>query len=304
MSEHITHTAVMDDGVRLALHSPHVCRDFKDVLARKMDVCRFAAMTRSGDMFTVAMLRKLRDHWPSRRPGGLAEDKLAFLLGWRCHLAADRTFKPVYRILDPAHYEKGSDEEGETSDVSIYHDVVVFREVYDHGRAEPLSPAALDYRLESHPAARALPALALDRLLLPLWQRELLSIQSRPAPSRFQTHRITVLRYSAAYFAPDEDKVRRYIVEPNFYDPSDPVIALARSLQRGSPRKEISLDEAMALAPRQSQYAQALERAVRYIHAASEYFERKIDEPELERRCDVGKPHVPPQLDPRRRKKS
>lgn len=302
MSEHITHTAVMDDAVRLALHSPEICEEFRTVLARKMEVCRFAAMTRSGDKHTVALLRKLRDQWPQRRPGDRAEDKLAFLLGWRCHLAADRTFKPVYRMLDPEHYRKGDDERGETSDVSIYHDAVVFREVYDWGRQAPFSPSALDFRLESHPASRALAAGSLDRLLLPWWQEKLLEIQSRPAPSVFQTHRITVLRYSRARFQPDPDKIRRYILEPNFYNPDDPLIALARSIQRGRPRRDIPLAGALAAAPRQSQYAQALERAWRYLHAASEYFLRRIDEQELEKRCDVGKPHVPPELDPRRRK--
>lgn len=205
-------------------------------------------------------------------------------------------------MLDPEHYRKGDDERGETSDVSIYHDAVVFREVYDWGRRAPFSPSALDFRLESHPASRALASAGLDRLLLPLWQEKLLEIHSRPAPSVFQTHRITVLRYSLALFHPDPDKMRRYILDPNFYNPGDPLIALARSIQRGGPPGGIALAEALAAAPRQSQYAQALERAWRYLHAASEYFLRRIDEQELEERCDVGKPHVPPELDPRRRK--
>jgi hypothetical protein len=302
MSEHITHTAVMDDCARLALHSEEICEDFKTVLLDKLEICRYAAMTRSGDNFTVRLLRNLRDHWPNRRAGDLAEEKLAFLLGWRCHLAADRTFKPVYRILDPQHYLTGDDEEGETSDVSIYHDVVVFREVYGNGTRAPFSPAALDFRLESHPAWRALPVRALERLFLPLWQGELLRIQSRRDLSNFQSYRITVMRYSSAFYAPDPDKMRRYIIEPNFYNPNDPLIALARSLQQGSPRQDINLRDALSSAPRQSQYAQALERGYRYLHAASEYFLGRIDELELQRRCDVGKPHVPPELDPKRRK--
>jgi len=302
VSEHITHTAVTDDGVRLALHSPDICEVFHGVLRRNTDICRYSAMTRSGDQFTVKLLRALRDQWRNGRLDSLAEKKLAFLLGWRCHLAADRTFKPVYRILDPGHYLKGDDEHGEASDVSIYHDVVVFREVYDNGRAEPFTASALDFRLESHPASRAMPARALQRLLLPFWQTELLRIHSRRVPARFQLHRITVLRYSAAYHTPDPDKMRRFIIEPNFYNPQDPLIALARSLQRGKPRGDIALADAVAAAAKQSQYSQALERAYRYLLAASDYFTGKIDERELELRCDVGKPHVPAELDPGRKK--
>lgn len=302
MSEHITHTAVMDDGARLAIHSPEICADFKAVLRDKMAICRYTAMTRSGDMFTVRLLRGLRDHWPKRRAGDLSEDKLAFVLGWRCHLAADRTFKPVYRQLQPEYYLKGDDERGGASDVSVYHDVVVFREVYDSGRAEPFSGSALDFRLETHPCFRTLPVNALERLVLPLWQQELLRIQTQKDTAHLQANRIDVMRYARAFHSPDPDKLRRYILEPNFYDPRDLLIALARSIQRGSPRKDIDLKQALAAAPRQSQYGQALERAYRYLHAASEYFLGRIDERELEARCDVGKPHVPAELDPKRRK--
>ncbi len=302
MSEHITHTAVMDDGARLAVHSGEICEAFKQVLKSKINICRYAAMTRSGDQFTVSLLRALRDRWPRRRPGDLAEEKLAFLLGWRCHLAADRTFKPVYRILQPEHYQTSDDEDGEPSDVSIYHDVVVFREVYDCGRAEPFGTSALDYRLETHPAARGMPVRALERIVLPLWQQSLVAIQTVKDGAHFQVHRVTVQRYAAAFYNPDPDKLRRYILEPNFYNPRDPLIALARSIQRGAPRRDIVLKDALAGAARQSQYAQALERAYRYLHAASEYFTGKIDERELQVRCDVGKPHVPAELDPRRRK--
>jgi len=301
VSEHITHTAVMDDGARLAMDSPDICADFKAVLRDRIAICRYTAMTRSGDMFTVRLLRDLRNHWPSRRAGDLSEEKLAFVLGWRCHLAADRTFKPVYRQLQPEYYLKGDDERGGASDVSVYHDVVVFREVYDGGRAEPFRPGALDYRMESHSAFRTLPAGAMERLVLAFWQRELLRIQTRRDAAHFQSNRIHLIRYAQAFHSPDPDKLRRYIFEPNFYNPKDPIIVLARSIQRGSPRRDIDLKQALAAAPRQSQYAQALERAYEYLHAASEYFLGRIDERELEARCDVGKPHVPPELDPRRK---
>ena len=302
MSEHITHTAVMDDGARLALHSREICEAFKLALSRRLDIARFAAMTRSGDSFTVRLLRSVRERWPARRDGDMTLEKLAFLLGWRCHLAADRTFKPVYRILDPEHYRKPDDDGGGPSNVSVYHDVFVFREVYGAGRCEPFVPSSLDYRAETHPAAGAFPVAKLERLLRPLWQGALMEIHSSRTAANFQRVTVDVERYARAFHSPDPDLVRRYIVEPNFYDPSDPVIALARSIQRGSPRKDIALKEAIAAAPRQSQYAQSLERAYRYLLAASDYFVRKIDERELEARCDVGKAHVPAALDPRRTK--
>lgn len=301
MSEHITHTAVMDDGARLALHSPAICDAFKLAFGKRLDIARFSAMTRSGDKFTVKLLRDVRDHWPQRRDEDMALEKLSFLLGWRCHLAADRTFKPVYRILQPEHYMRPASEITPPSDVTVYHDVVVFREVYAAGRAEPFTPGALDYRLETYRASSGLPASSLERLFMPLWQEMLLHIQSTKGMDRHQRVVVDIQRYANAYHSPDGELMRRYIIEPNFYNPADPIIALARSLQRGKPRKDVALEEAVAAAPRQSQYAQALERAYRYLLAASEYFTGKIGERELEERCDVGKPHVPAELDPRRR---
>jgi hypothetical protein len=302
MSEHITHTAVMDDGARLAIHSKEICEAFKLAFSKRLDIARFSAMTRSGDNFTVRLLRDVREKWPERRDGDMLVEKLAFLLGWRCHLAADRTFKPVYRILQPEHYMKPNDDSSPPSDVTVYHDVTVFREVYGSGRNDPFVPSALDYRLESHPGAKGMPAGQLERLTTAMWQESLLGIQSVKPSNRFQKVILDVQRYAQAYHTPDPDLLRRYIVEPNFYDSRDPVIALARSIQRGEPRKDIDLAAAVAAAPKQSQYAQALERAYRYLAAASEYFTGKIGERELEARCDVGKPHVPPELDPRRKK--
>jgi hypothetical protein len=293
----------MDDGARLALHSPEICDAFKTAFSKRLDIARFSAMTRSGDNFTVKLLRDVRAKWPTRRDGDMVVEKLAFLLGWRCHLAADRTFKPVYRILQPEHYLKlKSEDDSEPSDVTVYHDVVVFREVYGAGRFDPFVPSTLDFRLETHPASRALPAVDLERLMMPLWQESLLGIQSSTAMPRFQKVVLDVQRYARAYHSPDPDRMRRYIVEPNFYDANDPIIALVRSIQRGMPRKDIDLKQAVAAAPRQSQYSQALERAYRYLLAASEYFTGKIEEAELQARCDVGKPHVPAELDPRRKK--
>jgi hypothetical protein len=293
----------MDDGARLALHSPSICDAFKLAFTRRPDIARFSAMTRSGDNFTVRLLREVRDRWPQRRDGDRNLEKLSFLLGWRCHLAADRTFKPVYRILQPEHYLKPDDDASAPSDVTVYHDIVVFREVYGAGRHEPFSTSSLDYRLEGLPAAAAIPAPSLDRWVLSLWQESLLGIQSAPTFDKFQKVVLDVQRYSRAFHTPDPGLMRRYIIEPNFYNPADPLIALARSLQHGTtPRPAIDLTQAVAAAPKQSQYAQALERAYRYLTAASDYFTRKIDERELERLCDVGKPHVPAELDPRRRK--
>jgi hypothetical protein len=309
MSEHITHTAVMEDGARLALYSPDICEPFKITLRSRPDIALLAATTRSGDKFTVQLLRDARERWASRKTGDMVLEKLAYVLGWRCHLASDRTFKPGFRVLEPEHYARGGSDEDEDgggpSNVSIYQDVVVFRVVYRSGRTAPFLPSSLDFRMESHPAAAFVPVAQAEPLFQSLWQVSLLDCQSFRGGTkepdkwlkmffqRFQPVTVDVQRYARAYHAPDPDLMRRYIVEPNFYDPANALITLARSLQRGQTPAGFDLPAALREAPGQSLYAQALERTYRYLHAASEYFVNRIDEEELKSRCDVGKPHVP-----------
>jgi hypothetical protein len=151
-------------------------RAFKLCLTKHAEIARYGAVTRSGDKLTVQLLREARQRRALRQDGDFVEEKLAFVLGWRCHLAEDRQFKPVYRHLDPEHYS--GDEEGGPSEVSIYHDVVVFREVYGSGKEALFSPASLDYRLASHPASQALNVSRTEDLLQARWQRALLEAQS------------------------------------------------------------------------------------------------------------------------------
>jgi hypothetical protein len=311
LSEYITHTAIVDDGARLANYSPTICRAFKIALRERPDLVRSGGTTRSGDQFTVQLLDHARQRWAGRKKGDFVVEKLAFVLGWRLHLAADRQFKPVYRMLQPEHYAAG-DTEGRPSDVSVYHDVIVFREVYAGGTLPPFFPSMLDYRAESHPGWSGFPAAKAERLMQALWQKSLAATQSfvlqEKDPEkwmamllkRFEPFTVDIQRYARAYHAPDPDLLRRFIIEPNFYDPQDPLIALARSIQRGKPDPSIHIANAVDAAAKQSQYAQGLARACRYLQAASDYFEGKISEEELKIRSDVGKPHVPPSLVPKK----
>ncbi len=302
MSEHITHTVVQDDCVRLARHSSAICEAFKLCLTKHADIARMGAITRSGDKFTVKLLTEARERWAKRKDGDLVEEKLAFVLGWRCHLAADRQFKPIYRQVDSEHYAANRPS---PSDASIYHDVIVFREIYGSGAEEPFSPASLDYRLESHPASRAINVGRAEDLLQGMWQRSLLGLQAFTERednaetflklffARLEPFEVDVDRYAKAYHRTSPEKIRRFIADNNFYNAADPIITLARSIQRGKIDKTINLDEAVKAAATESQYAQALRRGYLYLVAANEFFEGRIDEAQLKSRSDLGKPHVP-----------
>jgi hypothetical protein len=309
VSELITHTAIYEDCARLALISPRVCRAFKTTLERHGDIASMGCLTRGGDKFPVQLLDYCREHWESRREGDFVEEKLAFTLGWRCHNAADRHFKPIYRKVQPEYYknEVGADaDEKNASDARIYHDLIVYREVYDSGRRKGFSPYILQDSLSGHPAAASVAAVPVEAAMGAVFQRSLLGLQSFAAKEtnrdawlkrfdqRRQDYYIDIHRYARGLEAPPPDWLRRFILENNFYDRRDPLIRLARALHQGARNPDIGLDQAVDQAARQSQYAQALRKAYLYITACSEFFERKIGEAELRPRLDLGTPHVIP----------
>ena len=132
MSENVTHTGVLDDCFRLMLVSEEICDAFKEVARSQNDFARLGGITRSGDRFTVQLLTDFRKRWASRKPEDKLEPKLAFVLGWLTHRAADRQMKPVFREAEP-------DRTQSPSDCSVYHDAFVFNEVFAVGNYTPVA---------------------------------------------------------------------------------------------------------------------------------------------------------------------
>jgi len=178
----------------------------------------------------------------------------------------------------------------------VYHDAFLLRELYGAGDLEPYGPAVL----EPDPSAGGI-----DDLLRALWQRALIALHTfipdesdpegwveRLLAAR-QQFRVDLRRYAEALASPDPQKVQRFIADVGFYDRSDPLIRLARSLREGA-EEAIDLEGALAAAGEQSQYARALARGMRYLRAASGYFEGRLGEDDLRRRCEIGRPEIPP----------
>ncbi len=97
MSENITHTAVVDDSLRLMQAAGTVCEAFNQAARDHLDMAHLGCMTRGGDRCNPGLLTTFRDRWADRTPDDLLEPKLAFVLGWLCHRAADREMKPIFR---------------------------------------------------------------------------------------------------------------------------------------------------------------------------------------------------------------
>ena len=273
MSEPITHNAVFDDTARLLQASDDIGPVFKQAVSAHRDFARLGSMTRWADKFSVALLTSFRSRWRRRQPNDRLEPKLAFVLGWLSHRAADRQMKPVFRKQDP-------DSQQSPSDCSIYHDVFIFREVY--GGQPPLfapQPAALVEQIHTllQQSLLELHTLIPDGADPEAWINRLFDLQ--------QTYRPTLDRYVAALTQPDPEKVRRYITEGNFYDRTDPIIVGVRN-----PRLTGAQVQQAVTAPARSHYAQALQLAYRYWLAAHEFFTSNQSPETLQERLDIGRP--------------
>jgi hypothetical protein len=286
MSENITHTAVTDDCARLAIYSPTICAPFKEVLRKHLEIARLGGITRSGGKFVISLLGRYRDAYSAGAADELTAQKLAFVLGWLCHRAADLQMKPVFRAVD-------GDCAANPTDCSIYHDVYLFRTLYASGQAEPYAPGIL-----------SLDSGGLEDALRSLWQRALVGMHTfipdqadvegwleRLFATRLRFY-VDLARYAEAFSDPDPDQVRRFLDEVNFYDAEDPLIRLARSIQGGAPETAVELSAAVDAAAAQSHYARALRRGTLYLEAASGYFDGSLGEAALADALERGKQGV------------
>jgi hypothetical protein len=263
-------------------------------LGAHLEIARLGGITRAGGWHILPLLKRYHEVWPSRQEGDWLAEKLAFVLGWLCHRAADLQMKPIFRAVDGDCTER-------PTDCSVYHDVFLFREVYGAGKHEPYVPDSLDVTPASSAATRVFQAPEVEGALRSMWQRALVAMHTfvpdqedvdgwleRVFAMRQQFY-VDIRRYAEAFANPDPDKVQRFLVDVNFYEDSDSLVRLARSIQEGTPDTTIDLPMAVEAAASQSQYAQALRRGMIYLQAASDLFERRIDDETFKDRLERGK---------------
>ena len=299
MSEHITHLAVAEDSARLAARDPAYNEHLRYAAERYPDALRLGSTTRSGDTFIFPLLREWRNDWQRADP---RSEQLAYVIGWAGHLAADRTFKPTYRLTDLAYYLRGYP--GPTH-ATIYQDAATFRRVYAGGERPPFHPATLDHDLGGMPAAEIFPVADAEPVMAYELADRLARLRDFPGlgaenwnenyatiTEERQRFYVDVERYTEATQRPDIGRLRQYLLAPNFYDPDDPLLRYAEALRSGD---EPDVDLATALkAPGQSLYAQALQLGHAFYLAASDYFGGAITEEEGRERMRTFQPHTQP----------
>jgi hypothetical protein len=297
MSEHITHLAVAEDSIRLALHDSDFSDHIRFAVNSYPHILQLGSVTRSGDTFIFPLITEWKKDWEREDP---RSKQMAYILGWAGHLAADRTFKPVFRITDLAYYVRGYPG---PAHASIYHDAITFSQVYHDGETAPFHPSALQPAAYTHPAADILPVTRLEEAMgfnfaghlaefktfLPNeiadWEKQWEAIENEK-----QRFYVGIDRYTEAHHNSDAHRMRQYIIDPNFYNADDPIIALTRALQEGR-STSISLKDALEGTDDQSLYAQSLKLGYDFMMACSHYFEGNIDLEEAKKRMRTFQPH-------------
>jgi hypothetical protein len=274
MSEQITHLGVADDARLLALHSLRVGGAVRDALADHQDKVRLGAVTRASERFAGPMVEALRGR--ADAPGPQDAEKLAFCLGTMAHRSADRMFKPVFR-------SQSADGACMPKDISIYQDVFVFRRVYAGGGKDPYRGDALSPTVDL-PEGAAVDAGELEALFRALFQRALLAAHTfKPDLNepeawlerlfeRLQEFTIDIGRYHKALTEPDEDIYRRAVVDVNFYDASNPILALLEELRKGKSVAGEGFLRRCKLGDKDSLYARAVSAAYGYVQVSSEFW--------------------------------
>ncbi|MDA3797497.1 MAG: hypothetical protein PF692_00245 [Kiritimatiellae bacterium] len=298
MSESITHTAVVDDCLNFVLNqSEEFSGAFFEAAEKLRPFAQLGGITRHGDKHNPMLLEKLREQYKNGEFDDHCLSKLAFVIGWMSHRAADRQFKRIFRSVDP-------DCEFRPTNCSVYHDAYLFGVSYDNGNTSPYTPAILNPGMEPDENTKLVNVETVEKLFDQMWIRMLIQMHTfipddddiEPwldnVCSKRQKIYVDLNRYAAAYANPDKDMYKRFITDINFYDANDKLLEIAEILRQDINQNKFELDEPQKVATEQSQYAQALSRAFKYVRAANSFFKYEISMEELVEILDIGKPEL------------
>ena len=298
MSEHIVHTAILEDSFSLVRHSDAILPSFREIVTKYRSFGGLGCITISGDQFSFRLLEECKALWNNRCPEDKIEHKLAYVLGWVSHRATDRQMKPIWREPDPMGKGYDADPRLSPTECSVYHEGFMYREYYagDPLFRDAILPGELD-RLEFGRMVRTDTAASLLQTLVLRNLFALQTIQNDEADIngwfekiglRRQRFYVDLNRYVQAAMTPDPDKLYEHVQRILFFDRKDIILQAARKIRDGG---TLSFDEVRSAVDAEpvSHYGKALKLSFSYILAASEYYASDMPFEELKLRLDIGK---------------
>ncbi len=289
MSEHITHVAVYEDCARLIKadknNFPGV---FVESIEKGYDCGLFCSGTRGNHLNSVPIIEKYKNR--DKGSFKLKElEQIAGAIGWITHRASDLQMKPLFKIIEDEKHPVFHDNE-----CQMYHDAIVFKEVYLGGTIssesiyEPFSPATLSHDMNEHPVA--------DKINVPVTEQifthyflgeyvkqhdffnemndvdEYLDLVINNSQDLYEDLRV----YINAFQNPEHHKLMEYIYNYNVYDQNDSLIQIVRDIQLNNKYpSNVYLKNSLNEASQQSQYAQALKKGYDFVMALADFYQDK-----------------------------
>lgn len=287
MSEHITHVAVYEDTVRLVKHFTLLNDVFRNALNSQYDSGMICSGSRGNHLYAVPILEKFRKKVKNKKK--LTEEdnmKVAGALGWITHRASDLTVKPLFRAVEA---ENNPQYDGQV--YSIYHDVTSYKNVYNNGQRDNLSPyeyfstALMEKKLNPLPASKTFYIDKLEQIMNFYWVKEFVNLHTiaNEINNEFSDANLQKLfrsmqeftevwsDYIEAFNNPKPNRIEKYLTQPNFYNAKDNIIQVARAYQENR-KTDITYKMAMNETNNASHYAKILQKSIRFLQLANRFF--------------------------------
>jgi hypothetical protein len=301
MSEHIVHTGILEDSIAIMPYLKEIPEDFLQAAQRHIGFARLGCITVSGDTYSFRLLEEYKPLWKKR--DDLLEAKLAFVLGWVSHRACDREMKPIWHTVEISG--RGSDANPAVSptECSVYHEGTLYNLYYSEDPAFHLAifPSLLadwtgaelvnlPLMAEFVESSYAMNMMNIQTILPP-------SLEQQSSDQRFiedvclqaQKFYVDISRYARASSRAVPDLKKSYVIDINWYDEKDLIVALVSRLRRGEKLAGPEVKESMD-SPASSHYGRALQLSLRYIISAAAYFtDDNMSIETLKERLDIGK---------------
>jgi hypothetical protein len=301
MSEHIVHTGILEDSAAIMPYLEKIPDDFLQAVQRHIGFARLGCITVSGDTYSFRLLEEYKPLWKTRND--LLEAKLAFVLGWVSHRACDREMKPIWRTVEISG--RGSDANPAVSptECSVYHEGTLYNLYYSE---DPIFHLAIfPGHLADWPGAELVNLSLMAEFVENSYAMNMMDIQTILPPSpeqqssdqrfiedvclRAQKFYVDISRYTHASSQAVPDLKKSYVIDIDWYNEKDLIVALASRLRRGESLTKAEVEESMSR-PASSHYGRALQLSLRYIISAAAYFtDDNMSIEILKERLDIGK---------------
>ena len=295
MSEYIVHTALMQDCFNLLLKTSWLCPDFQYAIKKERAFGEAASTTKSGDVYTWRIMEDLRLRWTEQNACELAS-LLAFVLGWVSHRAADRQMKPVFRAaVDP------ETKKSVGNDCTLYNEAEILRTYYLDQSDNPYKDT-FDL-LNNTFSFSGVDLISMQKLFHGMLQMAFMRMHTiKPALDYdiagikkwigkiydlLQEFKINLELEATILVNPDPEKYKKYILDTNFFNHNDPLIHAAKAIRKKENISEKEVECAID-APQTSDYAIALQTALRYVRACNDYFSYALTLDELKKQLNIG----------------